>query len=132
MTRRRDAGCGARSSRSCRRRRCSTRSAGGRPVRSRSPTCVGRSRGQWHVTLQFLGRVDDVDALVDALRAVTAAAAPFEVELEGAGAYPSAARKILWIGVGAGASELTELAANVASVSEGLGDAVEHRRTRPT
>lgn len=102
------------------------------PLRSRKPDVRWALRGQWHFTLQFLGRVADDDTLVAALRAVTAGAAPFEVELEGAGAYPSAARaKILWIGVGAGANELTELAASVASVSEGLGHAVEHRPYTP-
>jgi len=102
------------------------------PLRGRESGVRWAGRGQWHLTLQFLGRVDDDDALVAALREVTDAAAPFETELEGAGAYPSAARaKVLWIGVGAGATELTELAAGVASVSEGLGHTIERRPYTP-
>ena len=96
------------------------------PLRSRKPDVRWALRGQWHLTLQFLGRVTDDDAVVAALRAVTAAAAPFEVELVGAGAYPSAARaKVVWLGVGTGASELTALAAGVGTVSEELGLAVD-------
>ena len=51
------------------RRRSSSRTRGRdavRPRSSRAPRrCAGRRRGQWHVTLRFLGEVDDPDGVVD-------------------------------------------------------------------
>ncbi len=71
-----------------------------------------------HVTLRFLGptlepRIPDAAA---AIRATAAAVAPFEVALDGAGAFPGLVRpRALWIGIGDGAGRLAELAAQLGS-----------------
>lgn len=66
-----------------------------------------------HLTLQFLGPTptDAVPALQAALADVAAATKPFEVVLHGAGAFPNPGRpRTLWVGLAAGAAQLTELA----------------------
>jgi 2'-5' RNA ligase len=80
----------------------------------------GRVRGiRWvqaeglHLTVRFLGAApaEAVDPVADALRDVARAVAPFDVELRGAGAFPSPARpRVLWLGIEDGARELTALA----------------------
>lgn len=87
----------------------------------------------WHLTLQFLGRVQD-----DALPAVQAACAeaaracsPFAIELGGAGAFKSARRAtVLWIGVRAGHERLSALAEALCARTEPLGFAREQREFR--
>lgn len=65
-----------------------------------------------HVTVVFLGEVDD-RGLVDVCRAVKTAAArtaPFALRVAGVGAFPSARRpKTVWAGVTDGATELAGL-----------------------
>jgi 2'-5' RNA ligase len=65
-----------------------------------------------HVTLLFLGEVQD-RTVPDVCRAVTdvaAGLAPFEMTIEGAGAFPNARRpKTLWVGVGDGRQEVVAL-----------------------
>ncbi|WP_338726671.1 RNA 2',3'-cyclic phosphodiesterase [Haladaptatus sp. DJG-WS-42] len=70
--------------------------------------------GQAHITLKFLGEVSeegvgDIEAaLEDAVR--TAAIRPFRATFEGLGAFPSAEYiRVVWLGVGEGAEELTRL-----------------------
>jgi len=66
-----------------------------------------------HVTLRFIGPTpeDRIAAAIDAMAAAAAAATPFEARLDGAGAFPSAARpRTLWLAIGAGAGELGGLA----------------------
>ena len=66
-----------------------------------------------HVTLRFLGPTPEpqILAAMDALAAAAAEAQPFEAGLDGAGAFPTAARpRTLWLGIGAGAAELAALA----------------------
>ncbi|MFB6069060.1 MAG: RNA 2',3'-cyclic phosphodiesterase [Halobacterium sp.] len=69
---------------------------------------------QAHVTLKFLGDVDDdrVDDLGDALADAVAAAdvAPFDAELGGLGVFPSLEYiSVVWLGVGDGSAELARL-----------------------
>ncbi len=79
----------------------------------------GTARIRWvrvdglHLTLRFLGPTPE--ALVPPLRAaadqLAAADSPFEVVIEGGGAFPSLARpRSLWVGVRAGAYRLANLA----------------------
>jgi 2'-5' RNA ligase len=87
-----------------------------------------------HITLHFLGSVDaaKVDTLVVAYRQAAGLFAPLELELWGAGAFPSAARaKVIWTGVRRGASALQTLASRVSEVSEKLGITPEPRRFHP-
>src|SRR5262245_14347305 len=58
-----------------------------------------------HITLLFLGEVDEL-AVLNVCRAVADVAkpvVPFQLEIEGLGAFPNARRpKILWVGVKSG------------------------------
>lgn len=71
-----------------------------------------------HVTLRFLGPTLEpgIPEAAAAVRAAAAAVAPFEVALDGAGAFPGLVRpRALWIGIGDGAGGLAELAARLGS-----------------
>jgi 2'-5' RNA ligase len=57
-------------------------------------------REQWHLTIQFFGRVDDADALIGDLAGALVAVPPAPVQLRGAGAFPSEKRaSVYWLGV---------------------------------
>ncbi len=57
-------------------------------------------REQWHVTLQYFGKVADADALVGALAGATGTVAAPTVQIGGAGGFPSARRAaVFWLGV---------------------------------
>ena len=87
---------------------------------------------QRHLTLQFLGRVADADALVESVTESVQPRAPFVVALGGGGAFPSARRaSVLWIGVHEGGDGLTSLAGAVADATVPLGFAVDDRPYRP-
>jgi 2'-5' RNA ligase len=84
------------------------------------------TRDQWHVTLQFLGNVDDIHAVGDALRDLTTPAA--RGRLGGAGAFPTARRaKVLWLGLSQGGDALGRLAREVAERLAPLGFDPEDR-----
>ena len=79
----------------------------------------GRARIRWvrleglHLTLRFIGPTpaERQPALEAAADEVARAAAPFDVQLSGGGAFPSLARpRSLWIGVAEGGDRLTALA----------------------
>ena len=70
----------------------------------------------FHLTLKFLGptRRDALPRLGEALRAIAAEAAPFEMELVGAGAFPNLRRpQVIWLGVTKGSELLAALAGRV-------------------
>jgi len=57
-------------------------------------------RDQWHITLQFFGRIRDTVAFTEMLRGVFAGQAAVPLRLRGAGAFPKPARaEVLWLGV---------------------------------
>ena len=57
-------------------------------------------REQWHVTIQYFGRVDDADALVGALAGAVATVPAAGAQLGGAGGFPSDRRaSVYWLGV---------------------------------
>lgn len=72
--------------------------------------------GAMHVTLQFLGEVDDRD-LVNVCRVVEGVAAKvpaFPLRIAGVGAFPTPRRpKVVWAGITAGAAELRDLFARL-------------------
>ncbi len=87
-----------------------------------------------HLTLRFLGNVREevLGDLHAALEEVCAGHAPFEVELAGLGAFPSARRaRVLWTGVGAGFEELGSLAADLDEALSPLGFKREERPYTP-
>ena len=87
-----------------------------------------------HLTLTFLGDVREevLGDLHAALEEVCAGHAPFDVELAGLGAFPSAQRaRVLWTGVGAGFEELRSLAADLDDAFAHLGFGREERPYTP-
>jgi RNA 2',3'-cyclic 3'-phosphodiesterase len=101
-------------------------------VRDRSAAAGLRFATSWHVTLQFLGRVDDGDELAGALTRALAGAEPPFVRLGGAGAFPRTSRGTsLWIGVEEGAEELGRIASTVMHATEPLGFVADARRFQP-
>jgi RNA 2',3'-cyclic 3'-phosphodiesterase len=57
-------------------------------------------REQWHVTVQYFGKVADADALIGALAGAVARVPAPTVQLGGAGGFPSARRAaVVWLGV---------------------------------
>ena len=57
-------------------------------------------RDQWHVTIQYFGKVADSDALVGSLAGAIAAVPPPRLQLRGAGGFPSDRRaSVYWLGV---------------------------------
>ncbi|WP_165170086.1 RNA 2',3'-cyclic phosphodiesterase [Adlercreutzia sp. ZJ242] len=76
------------------------------------------SRGNYHVTLAFLGEVDDVTArqVMGVLDEACASAAPVRLAADGLGKFGRASDATLWLGV----AEDAGLMALAASVREGL------------
>jgi 2'-5' RNA ligase len=91
--------------------------------------------GQAHVTLKFLGETDPdrLPALEDALGAAVDAAGvdPFEVTVEGVGAFPSREYiRVVWLGIGEGGNGLTRLNEAIEERTTGMGfDPAEHAFT---
>jgi 2'-5' RNA ligase len=84
-----------------------------------------------HLTLKFLDEVplNAVPQVSAAVRAAAAAAAPFELEIRTAGAFPNAGRpRTLWLGTGQGSGPLAALHAALESALRPLGFPKEHRR----
>lgn len=84
-----------------------------------------------HLTIKFLDEVR-WNAIADVTAAVQHAAKtvePFELEIGGAGAFPSAGRpRTLWLGTAAGSEPLCALAAALEAALKPLGFPKEHRR----
>jgi len=101
------------------------------PLAPRQPGLRWLPRPQWHITLQFLGPVDDAETLADALVAVLGAHPPFRAQLVGGGAFPTTRRAtVLWLGVEP-ADQLADLAATITAATAEPGHAVEPRRYHP-
>jgi 2'-5' RNA ligase len=83
-----------------------------------------------HVTLKFLGRIEDarVDAIAAALRTVAARSPAFEIDVRGLGAFPTPGRpRVIWARLEP-ATPLAQLAGDVDGALDALGFA---RETRP-
>ena len=87
-----------------------------------------------HWTLKFLGDID-LTQTADICRAVGEAAAPvapFDVEVQGVGAFPNLARpRAVWLGVGKGREQLISLAAAIDARLAAIGFKPEGRRFSP-
>jgi 2'-5' RNA ligase len=93
-------------------------------------------RDAWHLTLAFLGEVDEklTGKLGDRLERAAARNARLSLSLGGAGAFPTAARaRVLWTGVNGDRHGLAVLAAAVAAGARraGVPPAPERRRYEP-
>jgi 2'-5' RNA ligase len=89
---------------------------------------------QWHLTLAFLGEVDE-DRLPELARRMGLAARrhePFDLRLEGFGAFSNARRaRIVWAGVGGDRDALVRLADSVSAGARRAKIDLEERRYRP-
>jgi 2'-5' RNA ligase len=89
----------------------------------------------FHVTLAFLGDVDDtrLDAVGRAVAEGAAGFAPFELELEGVGAFPDARRpRVVWAGLaGEGLGPLDELRKAVVAALKRVRQGPEDDRFHP-
>ncbi len=86
---------------------------------------------QRHVTLQFLGRVDDVESLAASVGESVRRTPPFTIALGGAGAFPSARRaSVLWLGVSNGVEQLAALAGAIVDATAPLGFVPDDRPFR--
>lgn len=87
-----------------------------------------------HVTLQFLGAVPEerVEAVKDAIAAVASRAAPLELEVRGAGAFPHGRKpRVLWAGLAGDVASLSALATAIGSALAPLGFPPEDRPFSP-
>jgi len=90
-------------------------------------------RQNLHVTLFFLGRVDDprVAEVSGAIGSAVGGLVDFPLQLEGLGAFPNPRRaRVLWAGLADPAGGLRALAGAVADALEPLGFAREERAFR--
>jgi len=90
--------------------------------------------GNLHLTVKFLGAVaeDRIEAIVGALTGAVVGVAAFEAQIEGLGAFPSAARpRVVWAGVTAGAGTMGDLAGRVDEALAALGFTREARPFSP-
>ncbi|HUJ77567.1 MAG TPA: RNA 2',3'-cyclic phosphodiesterase [Thermoplasmata archaeon] len=81
-----------------------------------------------HLTLRFLGEVppERVPFIADRLGDVARAVAPFDLTLEGVGAFPSARNpRIVWVGVTVGREAVIALAERVRASLASEGSATE-------
>jgi RNA 2',3'-cyclic 3'-phosphodiesterase len=82
---------------------------------------AGRSAPE-HLTLLFLGEVpsEAIARISERLLPIGLSVAPFEFRLEGIGAFPTVTEpRVVWVGVGSGREELTDLARRIRSALEG-------------
>ena len=84
---------------------------------------------RWHVTLVFLGEVDDPPALTEDLAPVCARSAPLELRLAGSGAFGRTGP--VWVGVAGDLAQLGALATALVESCSGDGIEVERRPYRP-
>jgi RNA 2',3'-cyclic 3'-phosphodiesterase len=87
-----------------------------------------------HWTLKFLGPVDmtDIPAVCEAVKRAVEPLACFDVDAQGAGAFPDAQRpRTLWFGMGRGTEQMIELHDAIEYELAKLGFRSENRRYRP-
>ena len=84
---------------------------------------------RWHLTLAFLGEVDDHRVLGRPLRAACEAGAPLELQLAGSGTFGRGGP--VWVGVAGDTAGLADLAGRVAEACRDAGADVERRPYRP-
>jgi 2'-5' RNA ligase len=88
------------------------------------------ARDNLHLTLKFLGGVEAgrLDRVAIVLAEAAAGLAAFDLEVRDLGAFPSATRpRVLWAGIGAGATQAAALAVRLDTALGPLGFASESR-----
>jgi len=88
--------------------------------------------GNWHLTLKFLGDVNETRVAAVRRGLETVAFAPFMAQAKGAGIFPDKGPpRVIWVGLGQGAPELATLAGQVDEALGPLGLAREARPFQP-
>lgn len=85
--------------------------------------------GRWHLTLAFLGEVDDPEPLRVPLRAAAAGCSPLTLRLAGSGEFRRSGA--VWVGLDGDVEALRSLAAAVAAACRAAGIRLEDRPYRP-
>jgi len=102
-------------------------------LRGRGVRAGWSRRGTLHLTLKFIGEIDEglQDDVIGAVRRAAATVPPFRFSVSRLGAFPSASKpRVLWIGVDSG-QELFDLARRVDGELASLGFPRERRRFHP-
>jgi len=92
------------------------------------------SPDSWHLTLKFLGEIDEerIEDVAAATREVAGRALPFDVALGGWGAFPRAdAPRVLWVGMEDGGDHFVTAAEELDSLLAERGFPKEKRPVRP-
>jgi 2'-5' RNA ligase len=90
--------------------------------RPKSSRFAWTRRDQWHVTVQYYGRVGDIDGLKEGVRAAAAAWDPIPLQVQGGGAFPNPKNaRVFWLGVGS-ADALRDLHATIAAATRSFID----------
>lgn len=87
-----------------------------------------------HLTLAFLGEVapDSLDRIFSALDRASRSSRPFDLVLEGVGAFPSRERpRVVWVGATLGGPETSALAAQVTTALADEGIRTDRERFVP-
>lgn len=87
-----------------------------------------------HLTLRFLGEVpaERLDAISAAIEASVRDGRPYDLILEGVGAFPSPSRpRVVWVGARAGGPETSEIAARLSTMLAQAGFPPERERFVP-
>ncbi len=87
-----------------------------------------------HITLAFLGEVapERCASIVAALKTAAETAPPFDLELNGVGAFPSAERpRVVWIGATEGRAAVEVLAETVREALASVGFPQDRKRFHP-
>ena len=99
-----------------------------------APSAGGHDPSPTHLTLRFLGEVapERLEAVGAAIEASVRESRPYDLVLEGVGAFPSPERpRVVWVGATAGAPETIEIAARLSAALAPVGFPVERERFVP-
>jgi 2'-5' RNA ligase len=100
------------------------------PLRDRVPGARWTRPGGRHLTISFLGNVEDerMPQIGEALRRAASEHASFDASFEEVGGFPNLRRpRVVWIGIGRGADAMSALATSVQDELAPLGFEKEDR-----
>ncbi|MGI6401616.1 MAG: RNA 2',3'-cyclic phosphodiesterase [Thermoguttaceae bacterium] len=106
-----------------------------RPLQRAFPDVKWVDDANFHITLKFLGTnvpTSDIRDIVNALERACKDVEPFDLTLEGCGAFPDMSNpRTLWIGITDGTAEVSALAEKIEDELEKIGYPREGRKFSP-